>query len=95
MLGRAYKQIDNTADLIAKRQKEFTSIPADRPVQGLIVTMEPFHIANAPFHGAHQPDTSVPVLVCSAGDLENLVTISDASIGRLLVERAGDPQRST
>lgn len=95
MLGRAYEQIDNTAALIASRQKEFTSIPADRPVQGLIVTMEPFHIVNAPFQRAQQPSTAVPVSVCSAGDLENMVTITDAPIGRLLIERASDPQRST
>ncbi|MFJ6123943.1 hypothetical protein ACIQKE_02510 [Streptomyces griseoviridis] len=95
MLGKAYEQIDNTAELIRKRQKEFITIPADRPVQGIIVTMEPFHIANTPFHRAHQPDTSVPVSVCSASDLENLVTISDAPLGRLLVERAADSKRST
>ncbi|MFI8419943.1 hypothetical protein [Streptomyces sp. NPDC085479] len=95
MLGRAYEQIDNTAALIARRQKEFTSIPADRPVQGLIVTMEPFHIANAPFQRARQPSAAVPVSVCSAGDLENLVTITGVPIGRLLVDRAKDPQRST
>ncbi|MFB7301332.1 hypothetical protein [Streptomyces rubiginosohelvolus] len=95
MLGRAYEQIDNTATLIARRQKEFMSIPADRPVQGLIVTMEPFHIANAPFQRIRQPSAAVPVSVCSVGDLENLVTITDAPISRLLIERASDPQRST
>ncbi|MBT2546566.1 hypothetical protein J7E99_39440 [Streptomyces sp. ISL-44] len=95
MLGRAYQQIDNTAALIAERQPEFASIPADRPVHGLIVTMEPFHIANAPFQRAQQPSTSVPVTVCSASDLEHMVTIDDAPIGRLLIERASDPHRST
>ncbi|MFE2473183.1 hypothetical protein [Streptomyces mirabilis] len=95
MLGRAYTQIDNTAALIARREKEFVSVPTDRPVQGLIVTMEPFHTVNGPAQRAHLPRTAVPVSVCSAGDLEHMVTIDDASIGQLLIERADDPKRST
>lgn len=33
--------------------------------------------------------------MCSIGELENMVTISDAPVGRLLLERAADTQRST
>ncbi|MEU5022671.1 hypothetical protein AB0G60_35485 [Streptomyces angustmyceticus] len=95
MLGRAYEQIDNTAALIAGGQKEFAEVPADRPVQGLIVTMEPFHIVNAPMQRPQLPATTVPITVCSISELENMVTITDAPVGRLLLERAADPQRST
>ncbi|MFF5303501.1 hypothetical protein ACFY5F_29510 [Streptomyces sp. NPDC013161] len=95
MLGHAYDQIDNTASLIKRQQKEFASIPSDLPLQGLIVTMEPFHTANGPSQRAHLPQTSIPVSVCSAGDLEHMVTIDDASLGQLLIERADDPQRFT
>jgi hypothetical protein len=65
------------------------------PVQGLIVTMEPLHTVNGPAQRAHLPRTAVPVSVCSADDLEHMVTIDDASIGQLLIERADDPKRST
>ncbi|MEU2182496.1 hypothetical protein [Streptomyces thermolilacinus] len=41
------------------------------------------------------PATTVPVTVCSISELENMVTITDAPVGRLLLERAADAQRST
>ncbi|MFC8360826.1 hypothetical protein ACFUIY_13240 [Streptomyces griseorubiginosus] len=95
MLGRAYEQIDNTASLIASGQREFAAIPTDRPVHGLVVTMEPFHIVNAPVQRPQLPATTVPVTVCSISEVENMVTITDAPVGALLLERAGDAQRST
>ncbi|MDW8478532.1 hypothetical protein QBA57_41625 [Streptomyces scabiei] len=95
MLGRAYGQIDNTAALIASGQKEFAGVPTDRPVHGLIVTMEPFHIVNAPLQRPQLPATTVPVTVCSISELENMVTIDDAPVGRLLREQADDSERST
>ncbi|MFI1415681.1 hypothetical protein ACH4Y0_38055 [Streptomyces sp. NPDC020707] len=95
MLGHAFEQIDNTAALIADGQKEFAKVPTDRPVHGLIVTMEPFHVVNAPVQRPQLPATTVPVTVCSISELENLVTITDAPVGRLLLERADDAQRST
>lgn len=95
MLGRAYGQIDNPAALVAGGQKEFAGVPSDRPVHGLIVTMEPFHIVNAPVQRPQLRATTVPVTVCSISELENMVTITDAPAGRLLLERAADPQRST
>ncbi|MYV50188.1 hypothetical protein GT031_32785 [Streptomyces sp. SID2888] len=95
MLGHAYEQIDRTAALIASGRKEFARVPASRPVHGLIVTMEPFHIVNAPLQRPLLPATTVPVTVCSIGELENLVTITDAPVGRILLERAADARRST
>jgi hypothetical protein len=95
MLGRAYEQIDRTAALIASGRREFAEVPTDRPVQGLIVTMEPFHIANAPLQRPLLPATTVPVTVCSISELENMVTITDAPVGRLLLDRAADARRST
>jgi hypothetical protein len=95
MLGHAYEQIDRTAALIASGRREFAEVPADRPVLGLIVTMEPFHIVNAPLQRPLLPATTVPVTVCSISELEDLVTITDSPVGRLLLERADDAQRST
>ncbi|MDN3270914.1 hypothetical protein [Streptomyces sp. MA15] len=55
MFARAYEQIDHTAALITDGRKEFTGVPADRPVHGSIMTMEPFRIVNAPVQLSPKP----------------------------------------
>ncbi|MFD0261085.1 hypothetical protein ACFVH7_22815 [Kitasatospora indigofera] len=95
MLKRAYEQVDTSASLISSRNREFLAIPNDRPVLGLIVTMEPFHTANAPFQRQHQPQTDTPTAVVSAQELEHLVAVTDTSANRILLDRAGDAQDST
>jgi hypothetical protein len=57
--------------------------------------MEPFHTANAPFQKEMQPDTNIPVAVCSATELEHLVMLRDMSVSQLLRERQEDPLAST
>ncbi|MEU6353082.1 hypothetical protein ABZ896_27780 [Streptomyces sp. NPDC047072] len=93
-IKHAYKQLGTTAALIAGRDPSFRHLPADRPVHGLVVTMEPFHTANAPFQKEMQPDTDIPVTVCSATELEHLVTLSDMSVSQLLRQRQEDPLAS-
>ncbi len=95
MLGRAYRQIDHTAELIASQRAEFTDVPTGRPVHGLIVTMEPFHIVNSPLQRPQLPATAVPVTVGSISELESMVTITDVPVGQLLLDLAADPERST
>jgi hypothetical protein len=92
-LGKAFKQIDATAQLIADRDIALAAVPADRPVLGLAVTLEPFHMANAQFDPL--PATCIPVTVADAAELENLVTTTDTPPGRLLLDRAADKARST
>ncbi|MFF3951361.1 hypothetical protein ACFYYN_42195 [Streptomyces sp. NPDC001902] len=94
-IRHACQQVETTAALVAGRDSSFRHIPADRPVQGLVVTMEPFHTANAPFQKVMQSDTDTPVTVCSAAELEHLVTLQDMSISELLIERQADPQATT
>ena len=92
-LGKAFKQIDVTAQLIADRDPALAAVPADRPVLGLAVTLEPFHMANAQFDPL--PSTRTPVTVADAAEIENLVTITDMAPGQLLLDRAADTVRST
>jgi hypothetical protein len=92
-IGKAFTQIDVTAQLIADRDPALATVPADRPVLGLAVTLEPFHVANAPFNLL--PAARTPVTVADAAEIEVLVTITDTSPGRLLLERAADDVRST
>jgi hypothetical protein len=94
-IKHAYQQLETTAALITDRNPSFRHIPADRPIHGLVVTMEPFHTANAPFQKEVRSNTDIPVTVCSATELEHLVTLRDASASQLLLERHGDPLTST
>jgi hypothetical protein len=91
-LGKAVNQIDITAQLIADRDPVLAAVPADRPVLGLVVTLEPFHIANA---FSLLPAGRTPVTVADAAEIEVLVTITDTPPGRLLLERAADDVRFT
>jgi hypothetical protein len=92
-IGKAFTQIDVTAQLIADRHPALAAVPADRPVLGLAVTLEPFHVANAPFNLL--PAARTPVTVADAAEIEVLVTITGTSPGRLLLDRAADDVRST
>ena len=94
-LKHAHQQVETTAALITGRHPSFTHIPADRPVHGLVVTMEPFHTANAPFQREGQPDADTFVTVCSAAELEHLVTLQGTSASQLLLERQADDLQST
>jgi hypothetical protein len=79
-VGKAFRQIDVTAQLIADKDPVLAAVPAGRPVLGLAVTLEPFHIANARFDLF--PATRTPVTVADAAEIENLATITGVSPGR-------------
>lgn len=73
-LNKANKQLDKTYKLIQSRRSEFDHIPADRPVVGLVVTLEDFHLANSPLHQTwYSRATELPTLVISVDELEGLV----------------------
>lgn len=61
----------------ARDTPAFTHIPDDRPLQGLVATMEKFHTANAHFQREQHPQTDTFTTVCSAQELERLVTLED------------------
>lgn len=92
-LGKAISQIDATAQLIADRDPALEAVPADRPVLGLTVTLEPFHVANAPF--SLLPEARTRVTIADAAEIELLVTITDMPPGQILLDRAADDVRST
>lgn len=47
-IDRAFGQIGRSADLIAQQHPAFQAIPNDRPVLGLVLTIEPFFLARNP-----------------------------------------------
>ncbi|MEU8481044.1 nuclease-related domain-containing protein [Streptomyces hygroscopicus] len=93
MLGKAYQQIDTTAAHIAARKQEFAHIPTDRPLHGLVVTMEPFAMANLPFQISCLPAHTTFTTLASAGEVERFVLAAEPS--RLLLERAADADGRT
>ncbi|MBZ3904374.1 hypothetical protein [Streptomyces griseiscabiei] len=94
-LARAYRQVNAASALIEQRHPAFAGIPADRPRQALIVTLEPFPVANANLPHVDLPTSNIPTTVVAAQEVERLVTLTDTTPNCLLLERAADPQRST
>jgi hypothetical protein len=90
-LGKAIRQIDVTAGLIRDQHEAFRFIPHDQPIVGLVVTLEPFHVINAPPYRQLLPQASVPVRFCAAFELEQLVTAEDRTVGDILLAYVQDP----
>lgn len=72
-VNKAFSQIERSTQLIAEGHPAFAEIPVDRPLRGLVVTLEPFHLVNSQFYDniLHRP--SVPTAVASSHELENAV----------------------
>jgi hypothetical protein len=79
--------------LIRDRTAGFEGIPKNLPMIGLVVTMEPFHTVDAPFTRSYLPQCDIPFRICSASELEHLVTVSDTSVGRLLLNLFQDQRK--
>jgi hypothetical protein len=69
-IGHARDQLERTARLIKARDKSFAHIPADRPLVGLIVTLEPFHLRQTMSSERVLGQTSIPIELACAHDLE-------------------------
>lgn len=72
-INHAYEQIDTTAALLSEHSSALASIPTDRPVRGLVVTLEPFHMVNTPFFDNVLTRPQTPTIVASAHELEGVV----------------------
>ena len=85
LLNRAIGQIEGTIVEINARNPQFSAIPIDRPILGVIVTAEPFYLANTPWVRDLTEEPPVPTVVASLRDLEFLVTLpSEVLQSRLL-----------
>ncbi|MGI5473301.1 hypothetical protein [Streptomyces sp. CA-132043] len=92
-LGKAYGQIERSADLIRRRAPGFQYLPTDRPMHGLVLTMEPFELANSPLMQPRLLPNGTFTSVVSAWELEWLVCMEPVS--QMLSEREADPQLRT
>jgi hypothetical protein len=93
LLNKGVKQLSNTARLITERHPAFAHIPADRPIIGLLVTMEPFHTVNTPFVSGALDGCTIPYRVASSEEIEALVRLGADDIGQRLLEHMTDPER--
>jgi hypothetical protein len=95
-LGRAFGQISRTHRAICAGQPEFSAIPADRPIHGLVATLDSWYIANSPPARALLPEPAIPTLVASTRCLEHLVAIGQRRpAAQVLAEILGDTERRT
>lgn len=72
-IGHAFGQIDQTAGWVEEGHAALAHIPQDRPLRGLVVTLEPFHLVNTLVYECIAPATRIAVTVTSSHELEGVV----------------------
>jgi len=95
-LGKAFRQIDRSARLVTGRHPAFAAVPSDRLMAGMVVTLEPYYLANSPLIRDLLPEPGIPTTVVAVRELERLVSIGlRRPLPPLLTEVIGDPKRRT
>ncbi|MFP5355459.1 MAG: hypothetical protein ACLGIK_09985, partial [Gemmatimonadota bacterium] len=72
-IGHAVGQIRRTMDMLAAGHPAVGRIPRDRPVRGLIVTLEPFHLANTFLFEDLIPPPREGLAIASSHEVEGVV----------------------
>lgn len=72
-LGRAFEQVEETARLIQDGEPALAHIPSDRPIYGLVVTLEPYYVPELAREFEGRYATKLPVAVASIGEFERFV----------------------
>jgi hypothetical protein len=95
-VGRAFRQLKTSHALIHAGHAAFADIPADRPIFGLVVTLEPYYLVNNPLIREVLIDPGLPAHTTSIRELEHLVAISaEESVADFLLDVMTDAERST
>lgn len=93
-LNRAHKQLAATSTALDDARPEFSGLDAELPRLGIIVTAEPFYLANSEYMQERLDRAEFPVIVASLRDLEHLTAIPlddlDAFLTRIRTEGFGD-----
>ncbi len=92
-LEKAFGQINTTAELIRNQHSDFSQVPHNQAIIGLVVTMEQFHVINAFPYRALLPSSPHPIKIMSAFELEQMVTVTSRPVGKLLQEFVNDTER--
>ncbi|HXL19367.1 MAG TPA: hypothetical protein VN961_17770, partial [Streptosporangiaceae bacterium] len=95
-LGKAFDQINRTYRAIRASVPEFSAIPADRPILGLVTTLDPWYMANSGLARTLLPTPEIPTMVASARALEHLIAIGQRQpAAPILAEILGDQEQRT
>jgi hypothetical protein len=93
-LGKAIKQINRTVAAIKAGVSEFSGIPVDRPMIGMIATLDSWYWSNSPFMRDQLPTPAIPTSIASSRQLEILVAIGQRlSAGKVLKEILDDEEK--
>ena len=86
-IGKAFDQIDRSANCIRNSHPAFAHLPQDRRLAGLVVTLEPYFVTHTPdirsFVGRAP---SVPTVVAAVRELEHLVAVGAESDAPALLD---------
>jgi hypothetical protein len=91
---KARQQIDTTARHVQRGEPRLGRVPLDRPLLGITVTAEDIYMANYLMKEFGQ-DAVTPTLVASLAEIEAMVTLPTAEIGKRLVAICADAEQST
>ena len=73
-IGKATDQLESSAELIRSGHPVVDDIPNDRPILGLVVTLEPFHFVDALFYSEIFSGRNLPVGMACSHVVEGVVT---------------------
>lgn len=95
LLEKALGQLAVTSEHLDNGHERFTHIPNDRPRVGIVVTAEPYYLANSGWMRDRLKPTPFPTLIASLRDIEHLCGLPLHQVEAQLVAIANDPERST
>lgn len=94
ILVKARIQLDKSEELIQQQTPPFDQFPNDRPIIGVVVTAEPFYLANSTM-AEYGQQSRIPSITMSLRELEHWVCLPpDVAVSKLL-EVLQDPDLST
>ena len=95
LLNKAINQLAKTNEHLDNHHDRFKHIPNDRPRVGIIVTGEPYYLANSTWMRDRVAPSPIPTIVASLRDIEHLAGLPLHQVEAQLVAIANDPERST
>ncbi|WP_162487713.1 NERD domain-containing protein [Rhodococcus sp. AD45] len=87
-MNSARRQIDNTAILIRGRKAELSHIACDRPIRGLVVTLEPNHLVDTFLFEERINATDTEIATACGHDIERIIPVlaDREDVGRRLLK---------
>lgn len=103
-VGKAADQLERTAEMVRSGHPAVVDIPSDRPIVGVVATLEPFHFMDSFFYRDVLGDRSIPISVAYSHMIEGTAAtlaerpdsgrrILDAGFGRVGCKWASPRQR--